>query len=441
MLESNSNLFTNVIGQVPTGFTHTPLPFNLSFSKYNLITGVPTITGLYSIELTQNYTCTGNSSRVVRFSIEILPYEKLFVNDGILFSTYSSSNTLPYVERKIKNLNFYHTQDNRFYRYFDNVTGYGDTSFDASGENLFVLGQIENPTGWREALVYQTGVLTGLITGPQGTFTWFDQTITGIEPFSQVYINEITGTKQATNIIYFNTGLLSDGDVITINDYSFFYSTTPSDSIFAFQNLDQLIINLNSGANDINSPLYPVGVTGFVDSQNLHLYSYLLSGEDGNSIRVYRNTAILEAIEIPNRYFTSGETLRPTTNSWKGNFVSSFESISAENTGTYTINYFNPTGFDNISGTLWLNSFSGNYTIDTGIKTVENATIYSGLPVNYISSTNIYSGIGVIPSGQNRVPTGFNVDILKRNYYDISGNIAKYTISGEDFLFTGLIEG
>jgi hypothetical protein len=440
VLESNSNLFINSEGLDPTGFTHTDLPPNLVFSKYNLITGIPLVTGLWSVDLTQQY-CTGsNSSRTVRFSIQVLNQASLRPVEGVLFANYSSVNTIPYLERKVKSVDFYYRQENRFYRYFDSVTGYGNVNVNTSGKNILSYGSIVNPTGWRDALVYQTGTLTGSINAGESFFSWNNESITGVPSIGNVYVNETTGTIQARNIIYFNTGLLTDGDILNINGYDFIYSPgTQSD--FIFNSPTQLSIKLNSGAANSTSALNPVGVTGFVISDNLYLYSSLLQGESGNSIRAYRNSAILEAITIPNRYFTSGQNLRPSTNTWRGTFVSSFPTISAENSGNYTFNYLNTERFDNISGVVWVDTFSGNYSIRTGIKTPDNITTYSGSLVNYIPSQNIYSGFGLIPSGQNKIATGFNIDILKRNYYNISGNRAKYTISGIDFLYTGIIEG
>jgi hypothetical protein len=437
-LDYNSNLFVNSEGLEPTGLTHTDLPPNLVFSKYNLITGIPLVTGLWSIDLTQQY-CTGaNSSRTVRFSIEVLNQASLRPVEGILFVNYPSVNTIPYLERKIKSVDFYYRQDNRFYRYFNTVTGYGNVNLNTSGQSILSFGNILNPTGWRDALVYQTGKLTGFVNAGSNSFSWIDQTITGVS--GTIYINEATGTRQAQNIIYFNTGLLTPGDILNINGYDFVYSQgTQSD--FIFNTPSQLATKLNSGASNPTSPVNPVGVTGFVSSNNLYLYSYLLGGESGNSIRVYRNSVTLEAITIPNRYFVSGQTFRPITNTSKGTFVSSFPSITVENSGNYIFNYLNTERFDNISGVVWVDTFSGNYFIRTGIKTPDNTTTYSGRLVNYIPSRNIYSGSGVIPMGQNKIPTGFNIDILKRNYYNISGNLAKYTISGRDFLYSGIIEG
>jgi hypothetical protein len=513
LLESNSNLFVNSNGLVPTGFTHTDLPPNLYFDKYNLIAGTPTITGLWSIELTQIYCDSPDFFRTVRFSIQVLDQSSLIPVEGILFVNYPSINTIPYIERKIKNVDFYYRQENRFYRYFDSVTGYGNVNANISGQNILSFGNILNPTGWRDALVYQTGQLTGFINPGNNSFTWFNQSIEGCKDseanvfidnrilfltginderpsysddtyivywsdgsnnwlyeeigvqtlglsLSNVlypwlgdwigsqqpqkhcltYIDEITGTRQAQNIIYFNTGLLTEGDILNINGYDFIYSLgTQSD--FIFDSPGQLAIKLNSGASNSTSPVNPVGVTGFVNSDNLYLYSYLLQGESGNSIRVYRNSTILEAITIPNRYFVSGETFRPVTNTSKGSFVSLFPSITAENSGNYTLNYLDAEKFDNISGVVWVDTFSGNYFVRTGIKTPDNITTYSGRLLNYIPSKNIYSGASIIPSGQKRIPSGFNIDILKPNYYNISGNFAKYTISGIDFLYTGIIEG
>ncbi len=441
-LENNKNLYTNASGFMPFSFTSSPLPPNLTLSEFNLIEGTPIVTGTWSIDILQRY-CSGGPSvytRNARIILSVSGPQNLRNTDGILYGSYSAANTLPYLERKVKNLDFYYKQNNRFNKYFDTVTGYGNTNLNIGGQNLLIYDTILNPTGWRDAVIYQTGRLTGIIAENATSFTWFDEKIDVQSPFGQVYINQVTGTIQAQNIIYFNTGLLTEGDNLNINGYDFIYSTSANSDNFIFNSPSQLVSNLNSGALDPNSLLNFVGVTGFVNNNNIHLYSSLLSGEDGNSIKVYRNSNILEAIVIPNRYFVSGQTLRLTTNLWRGDFTRTL-TVTAENSGIYTYTLVNPERFQGISGVVWVDNFSGTYFITTGVKNPDTITTYSGVLLNYIPSKNIYSGSGVIPSGQNRIPSGFNIDILKLNPYNISGNFARYRISGSDFLFTGIIEG
>jgi hypothetical protein len=97
--------------------------------------------------------------------------------------------------------------------------------------------------------------------------------------------------------------------------------------------------------------------------------------------------------------------------------------------------------YGNISGLLWVDSFSGNYYITTGMYDTLFPLTLSGSLVPFIQGQNIYSGLFLIPSGQKGYPTGFSISIRKPNYYDISGNIAKYIVSGENFIYSGLIEG
>jgi hypothetical protein len=91
----------------------------------------------------------------------------------------------------------------------------------------------------------------------------------------------------------------------------------------------------------------------------------------------------------------------------------------------------------------WVNNFSGNYIITTGIinSNDRNGSFSQGL-LSFNTGMNKYYGDLIIPSGTSRIDyTGLRLNINKPNPYNLSGNIAKYIVSGENFIFSGLIEG
>jgi hypothetical protein len=89
----------------------------------------------------------------------------------------------------------------------------------------------------------------------------------------------------------------------------------------------------------------------------------------------------------------------------------------------------------------WVNNFSGNYNILTGFKDPRSPQSYSGIKLQFNNEINKYSGSGILPKNQSSVYTGLNIEISKSNPYNISGDIAKYTISGDSFIFQDYIEG
>jgi hypothetical protein len=359
---------------------------------------------------------------------------------------------------RVKSARLIYAEDNRFNLYINSITGYGYISpplndfnnlpnINVIGSNIIFLGgQIMNPTGIQPAIFYQTGILNGFINTPGvGSFTWDNIFLSAQGRPNEVFLNYFTGAIQAKNTIQFNNNLLTDGDTININNTFFTYATGKNpNNLLQFDSFQNLIDILNSGSTGAFDNIgfgilrTSIGITGFINGNILNLFSYLQSGEDGNNIKIYRNCQNLDAIKLPSRYFTGGRYLRPRTNTWYGNFSRAFPTITAENSGIYSEN-ISEIVFDNISGLVWIDNFSGNYYITTGIKDPNAISLYSGSLVPF--KNNIYIGSGVIPSGQFTVATGLKIDILKPNPYNIIGNFAKYIFSGDGFLFSGIIEG
>jgi len=452
-LSTGTNLYNTSSGIEPEAISGY-LPVGLAYKNYSTITGIPTGTGKWSCLVQFGY-CTGSGStlqygKINKFILEVIKPEQINYTEGAVYTAFSASNTIPYNLNKVKNINFYYNQNNQFVRYFETISGYGNIN---KTENFSETPQIfyeeiNRPTGYLPAVLYQTGILSGVIGEGLSSFTWSDVNITGTGSQGNVYLDQITGYRTAQNIIIFNTGLLVDGDILSIKDVNFYYRTPNNvgDSLYNFDSLSRLINVLNSGAagafNDTDFFLQDyVGITGYVDESILYLYSYLLSGEDGNTVKISRNTQNLDSIKIPYRYFQSGETFRTPTNTWYGVFDTTYPTITKEKSGIYFYNYIDNNFYGNISGLSWVDSFSGNYYITTGIYDTLLPLTLSGSLVPFIQGQNIYSGSLLIPSGQKAYPTGFSISIRKPNYYDISGNIAKYIVSGENFIYSGLIEG
>lgn len=359
---------------------------------------------------------------------------------------------------RIKLANFEYIEDNRFNINVARVTGYGFTA-PSSGElnsninfpivqnNILFTGQILNPTGVQPVVFYKTGVLSGIVPQNQGFFIWENITLSGLGNQNEVYLNYITGTIQAKNSLEFinNTGSgLSNGDFININNVSFTYNNIKNPNNFLeFDSPENLINILNSGAtgafnnNGFSLLQNIVGITGYLNNNKIELFSLRRSGEDGNAIRIYRDSNNLEAIKIGFRYFTGGKFLRPLTSTWTGIFRTTYPTIQAENSGFYVRNQSLDI-FSRVSGVSWVDNFSGNYIINTGFKNPNlNENQVSKVPF----SNNIYYGTGTIPKAQFTIPSGISIEILKPNPYNISGNLTKYTFSGDGFIFSGIIEG
>lgn len=346
---------------------------------------------------------------------------------------------------KIKKIDFFHAIDNRINANINNFSGHGDIS---PINNQIFTGEILNPTGLQPAIFHKTGTLTGFINDGSGFYNWSNLQLSDPGESTRVYLNYITGFKNSENIIEFIdfTGSgLREGDILNIADYSFYYKNIP-ENLNEFSSPNMLLRILNSGAtggfNDQGFSLFEssIGITGYQINNKLFLSSYLRMGSDGNNIKIYRDTDNLDAIKIYNRYFTGGEDFRPRTNSWIGSFSGTFD-LTIENSGFYSKNINPIETFQNITGILWEDNFSGNYTILTGFKDPRNPRAYSGTKVLFNPLINKFSGFTNIPANQSTIYTGFNIEILKPNPYNISGNRFEYIISGNNLFYKDILEG
>lgn len=199
-------------------------------------------------------------------------------------------------EIRVQKLNLYASRQKDF---FDlnpiTITGFGNVNILSSG---FGTGFLANPTGeiYYPAVSYETGLLNGLITDG-GSYTWNNIFISSTGRPNNVFVDRVTGFRNATGIIRFKMNLIRDFDYITINDITFNYSNQISDSNYNFHDLWKLINVLNSGAigalNDFTLSDV-VGVTGSlnIDSFKTGLLTGLTSSY-GESVDISNNNIIV----------------------------------------------------------------------------------------------------------------------------------------------------
>lgn len=355
---------------------------------------------------------------------------------------------------KVKTAQFFYTdfEINNFNKAVGDIYGYGNLN--VNFENQLITGSITNPSGLYPAVFYQTGLLTGKITENVGYFDWTNITVSGSGKLGSVYLDKINGYKQATGLIEidkFYKLKLVERDSININNVSFYFTNNPSESLFEFNDIESLVRTLNYGAMGYySSPegdilKNNVGVSGQIEYgpsfHKIHLTAIAQSGEDGNKNRIYRYAQNMDTIKIPNRYFQGGITFRPPLSTWTGNFKTNFNYLSVENSGFYNI----PISQDInsfIQAVAWKNSFINNYYITTGIRNRDSEIKFSGSLMTFNSGLNKYTGEFTIPKASSLYnSTLFKFNILKNNPYNIIGNRAKYIISGDNFIFSDIIEG
>ena len=189
---------------------------------------------------------------------------------------------------------------------------------------------------------------------------------------------------------------------------------------YSFSTFSGLVSDLNIGARGgyDETLQYTVGITGYASYNTLTLYSYYLSGEDGNACTIIRNTQDPNGIQIPNVYFTSGRSLRAKATQWFGDFYNEISSISYTNTGYYRVDFSTENVLDTINGIIFENNFSGNWSpsitpISQGIPLDTGSTFN----LKYDSLNKIFSGNFIIKSGLSYLGySGLNIDINKRTY-------------------------
>lgn len=231
-------------------------------------------------------------------------FQYVVPSDTGLYNSCTFGYDLPYVNTeinfgsdiKVQKLNLYTSRQKDF---FDlnriTITGFGNVNILSTG---FGTGFLANPTGeiFFPAVSYETGLLNGLITDG-GSYTWNNISISSTGRPNNVFVDRVTGVRNASGIIRFKMDLIRDFDYITINDNSFVYRNQISDSNYNFHDLSKLINVLNSGATgalDDYTLSNIVGVTGSlnIDSFKTNLLTGI-SSTYGTSVDISNNNIIV----------------------------------------------------------------------------------------------------------------------------------------------------
>jgi hypothetical protein len=290
---------------------------------------------------------------------------------------------------KINKANFYIQNSPDSYFLSQNlITANGNNSFDdLTG---FAEGSISNITGegLEPAIFFQTGLLTGFVlpSSLDGIYTWpQDIIVSGTGAANRVFFDFSTGFIQSSGRITINTGLLFERDFLNIvnNDisYFFFYTTGQNEKLqnnTLFNNLNGIVDVLNSGATGDDFLLANLGVTGYILNPNtIVLNPYLLSGEDGNTIKMFKDTQNREGIILSNRYFRGGVTLRPPVpvGKWSGLFQETFNFLQFQNTGRYTVSQGPIDIINNPLGVIFENNFVPN--LSAKITPISEGSIFT----------------------------------------------------------------
>jgi len=372
-------------------------------------------------------------------------------DDAVYFNcTFGSGIPASANEVRISNTNFYVLKNSGYFSLeASNITGSGVMVFSTTG---IVTGNLYNITGqiYQPAIFYQTGLLTGTVPSNSfnGVFTWVNLQISGTGSNNKVFYNTITGSVQATGVVTINTGLLIDNDSFSIADYYFYYTTGITDNESTFNNLNDIVNILNTSAQDLDTYLGNyVGVTGYVNNNDIVLFSLKRQGEDGNAITLYKQCYNLNAIKIQNRYFRGGQTLRPQVpnGKWAGNFSKTFSTFQYLNSGLYQTIFPEEPITSELTGVIFENNFYPNWSVSfTPIS--EGSILNTGLTqnLNYNTTLKIFSGNYTLPSGPVYLGySGLFIEFNKKSFDHPlnTGNMGVYIITGNGFSFTGLLQG
>lgn len=357
---------------------------------------------------------------------------------------------------RVKKAQFYIKNEELFFRYLNRFTGYGSSTHSLSGIGR---GIIYSPTGWQPAFSFITGYVTGE-TDTAGRFIIDDISINERNPVSReevvdgvaeiifenlpctgdcienklisdVYLNYKIGSTFANNTIEFDFSNIEVGDGFEIyrsfdsEPFTFIYSIPPQEA-FTFSGVDNLIEKINLGDSSF---LF----SGQKINNNTLKITSKLSGPAGKFFinQLAANTTY--GIKIPNRYSIDGEDFYLKADNRSGNFEL-LEQFEFENSGYYTqfLNITGETSFASfVSGTVWTNNFNKTWSIITGFKEQGDAVTQTGFLV-YNNFIQQYTGTTTIISGDGLLIrfTGLQINFIRDNPYDITGNIAAYIISG-----------
>lgn len=202
---------------------------------------------------------------------------------------------------------------------------------------------------------------------------------------NQIFSIALSGTKQATAVLNYNTSV--ENDCVVINGLPIFYDTGLFSGSSYFNSINTLNTSINSQSSGFNC-------TGYNDGTKIYLTS-LINGRSGNSILIS----------------TTGGATKPTFNSttFTGGVNYHFPLTAINYFSGYLSTGFNGTGYFVASGTGilsgqikqldFIRTFTGLWDLTTGTISFRNSGFISG--GNYQNSgftlLSTYSGINIFP--------------------------------------------
>jgi hypothetical protein len=416
----------------------TRLPSGTSFNIRTLsIDGVPTETGYFRCAIVPRYCSDSITGAPNYFGILITTgyVSGLDAKTNALFVSYQSGGQ-PLAGAAVKNANFTYPFADYLRSYsLLGTSGYGNLSLSPAPGTILTGSITGNYSGYFNILSFETGVLSGFVPENQSTFTWSLVNITGSGRVGSVYYDLITGYKNASNQVSINFNNITEGESLVIQQNYFTFTTdlsiTGLDTAY-FSDMQNLLFKINNG------PVSSIVSGSLVGANTLQLNSRL-SGSMGNDIIVERDIVNSNSIWFSSRRLTGGQDLRPPVPFWSGSFQTVYDTITKENSGVYYQTFTETPALRDVSGAIWNNAFNTNYTITTGLyKSSSPGFTASGL-VPFNASQNRYVGSGTIPSGQDVPYSGVQIFINREKYIHSSNDLALYTVSGNNILYSGRI--
>ena len=267
-----------------------------------------------------------------------------------------------------------------------NISSFGTSVAINDSGNIIVVGTPNFSTGVGTPIGgYRVG-LVSIYTGTPPSSWALRQQITGIT--NDTFLGTVVNLNSQGNIIVAG-GINNErryyiGDPINGWNFNSAFDGLPTNTAIAVN--DNVVVGGYSTLNLVN--------VSEINDASIRLFSHNPSGEDGNNTKLTRYASNLSAIQIPNRYLLGGETFRPLSNTWEGNFEETFD-FTIENSGIYTVQSEENISID-ISGVAFENNFYPNWS---GYVTLisEGTVLNTGLTINllpdiYWRNSQVFTG-------------------------------------------------
>jgi hypothetical protein len=397
------------------------------------LTGVTYETGIFKVKLEHQYLLNDLFNYTQDSYIYLLVSTGEFIEEDSLVSVYSAfeSGGTSLIDASINESNFYGDLFNGFVSPdMSGLSGFGPVLL-SPGLGATGFGLINNPTGLFNLVSFETGVLSGFVPALNESFTWRDFSVIGFGSSGSVFYDIITGSTQSYNYAIIDEDRLVNDDQIIINDIIFTYKESQSEAdsnIFWFNTLDELMT--------FAAPI--ALVTGFYDGSILNLYS-IIDGDEANKFTLRRDSTDLSAIQIPSIYFTGGQDLRPPASSWPNDYFSGIiPELTIINSGFYSntgliLDSITLTG----SGIVWDAAIAKTVTIESGRSSSTQSPAGSDfVRLDFDEINNVFSGVGVLDSGQSQDYSGIQFRIARELYEPSDTGEFLYIITGKDIYYS-----